>query len=361
MAAWRKGLYSAGAATAGVGAVCVATSQVNRGHCPHFSPTGERFDQSTFAGRYQKMLLRCDPATLLRSEADIRKAQALLLAEKEGKQRVSIDQDGSGDPELWEARQLVESAVHPETGELIPQPFRMSGYVPYNGPICVAMIMSSGTGALLFWNWVNQSINAAVNYCNRSSGGEADTQQMLTSYAAAVGASLGIVYGLTTTIHRFAPPAKVAQLLRFTAFPACCVASSANCYIVRRPEIGTGIALMDGDGRPVSDGKLSTAAAQKAVQETVFSRCLLQVPVYFVPAVVMAVPVCSAYATMYPAGGLALSTFITITSFGVGLPAAIAYFPQHGTIRAADVEPGFWEGGEAPAGCAPLLTYNKGL
>jgi hypothetical protein len=50
----------------------------------------------------------------------------------------------------------VESSVHPDTKQIIPEPFRMAGYVPFNGPVCVAMMASRGTPALLFWNWVNQ-------------------------------------------------------------------------------------------------------------------------------------------------------------------------------------------------------------
>ena len=48
----------------------------------------------------------------------------------------------------------------------------MSGYVPFNGPIGVAMIATSSTPGLLLWAWVNQSHNAMVNYFNRGSAGE---------------------------------------------------------------------------------------------------------------------------------------------------------------------------------------------
>jgi len=40
----------------------------------------------------------------------------------------------------------------------------MSGYVPYNGPICVSMVASSSTLPILFWSWINQTQNALVNY-----------------------------------------------------------------------------------------------------------------------------------------------------------------------------------------------------
>ena len=34
--------------------------------------------------------------------------------------------------------------VHPDTGETIPVPYRMSFFVPANVPICVGMVLSGG-------------------------------------------------------------------------------------------------------------------------------------------------------------------------------------------------------------------------
>ena len=104
------------------------------------------------------MLLACDPRLLLYSEDEVRQAQELLS------QADAYRDDRSMDRTLWEARRVVDGALHPDTGEIIPPPFRMSGYVPFNGPICVAMVASTSTMPLLFWSWVNQSQNALVNY-----------------------------------------------------------------------------------------------------------------------------------------------------------------------------------------------------
>lgn len=38
----------------------------------------------------------------------------------------------------------VNSMVHPDTGETIPAPYRMSFFVPANVPICVGMVLSGG-------------------------------------------------------------------------------------------------------------------------------------------------------------------------------------------------------------------------
>lgn len=152
---------SLAAAFAGVTAVSIAAAGVEYStadSCLPYSTNGQRFDQNSFQNRFFRMLLACDPRLLLYSESEVRQAQSLL---KEAHEHAN---DRRMDRTLWEARRIVDAALHPDTGEVIPRPFRMSGYVPYNGPICVAMIASTSTAPLLFWSWVNQSQNALVNY-----------------------------------------------------------------------------------------------------------------------------------------------------------------------------------------------------
>jgi len=48
----------------------------------------------------------------------------------------------------------------------------------------------------------------------------------------------------------------------FVAFPSSVIASSLNCYIVRAPEIDTGIPLQTQEGAPVPGPPSSIAAAQ---------------------------------------------------------------------------------------------------
>jgi hypothetical protein len=130
--------------------------------CLPFSANGQRYDQDQFAGRFCRMLLACDPRLLFYSETEVRQAQTLVQTASE------YADDRSMDRTLWEARRISEAALHPDTGEIMPRPFRMSGFVLYNGPMCVAMVVSTSTPTLLFWSWVNQSQNALVNYYVRT-------------------------------------------------------------------------------------------------------------------------------------------------------------------------------------------------
>jgi tricarboxylate carrier len=337
-----------GSVCAGIATVStVATVVRNREAPPKFSMAEERWNQDTFFGRYSKFLTRCDPALLVASSEQIREAQKIVNEHVDGQGKFS-------DRELWDMRQLVESAVHPQTDEILPRPARMTGYVPYNGPICVAQVVSTTTQTQLFWNWVNQSQNAVVNYCNRNASSPMSTELMVGSYMGAVTSALGVVYVANMIIQKLAMP----SLMKFVAFPASMVASSGNCFIVRRPELGTGIPVMDADGNRVGGEGLSKAAANIAVFQTVQSRMVLQCPTYLVPAVLMSLPGLNA---LSPMATLCASTYAVIVSFGCGLPATLSIWPAIGTIEAKDCEPEFQNLVGADGKPLTTLYFNKGL
>jgi hypothetical protein len=194
------------AATAGiftVGLSAIVIENATAPSVPAFDPAGERFDQSTFLGRFSKMILACDPRLLLYSEDETRRSKAMVrdyenllrnLPENMTEQEMNHA--------LWEAQRISSAALHPDTEEAIPSPFRMSGYVPFNGPICVAMVASTSTPSLLFWSWINQSQNALVNYFNRNASSEMSNETLLKSYGTAVVSALTVAFGLATVIQK---------------------------------------------------------------------------------------------------------------------------------------------------------------
>lgn len=351
-------LSSLVAALTGVAAVSAAASLVESAtadSCLPYTEKGQRYDQDTFLGRFCKMKLACDPFLLIYTEEQVREAQLLLNKAKEYKN------DRSMDREFWEAKRIVDAAVHPDTKEFIPRPFRMSGYVPYNGPICVAMVASTSTMPLLFWSWVNQSQNALVNYYNRNAASPMTNQTLMKSYSAAVGSALAVAFGLATFIQKRYSPTKAKELMKFVAFPSAIVASSLNCYIVRSPEIESGIPLLDDEGKNVLDGETSAVAAKYGVYSTTLSRALLQAPVYFLPPLLLGGPL-QKFVKQRPAIRVPLTTFLLLTAFGIGLPATVAIFPQIVSIAPADVESKYQHLKDPKT--RQLYTvyyYNKGL
>lgn len=354
------------AAVLGIGTVSLAAAAVENASAssvPKFDLKGQRFDESNFMGRFSRMLLACDPRLLLYSTEQVQRSKHLIENYQEYSQKQKSGNAVVSDRALWEARRIVEAALHPDTGDVIPRPFRMSGYVPYNGPICVAMVASQSTPALLFWSWVNQSQNALVNYYNRNASSPMSNETLLTSYAAAVGSALLVAFGLATAIQRRFEPAKAKALLRWVAFPSAVVASSLNCYIVRSPEMTTGIPLLDADGNDVLPGETSQIAATRGVNSTTLSRAILQAPVYFLPPVLLSVvPPIRHLLARHPGLTVPVTTYLLLVSFGIGLPATVAIFPQMAELPADQVEEKFQHlrHGETNE---PYATYyyNKGL
>jgi len=117
-----------GGLVGGLGVVVASAAAVDSAMpAPKFSATTSRFETSSFGGRFASMLTVMDPSTLLASDEKIKAAHRLLTDFEAGKAGEAVT-----DRELWAARKLRDSAMHPDTKEIIPGPFRMAGYVPYN-------------------------------------------------------------------------------------------------------------------------------------------------------------------------------------------------------------------------------------
>jgi sideroflexin-5 len=215
---------------------------------------------------------------------------------------------------------------------------------------------------LLFWSWVNQSQNALVNYYNRNASSPMSNETLAKSYAAAVGSALAVAFGLATLIQRRFDAQKAKSMLRWVAFPSAVVASSLNCYIVRSPEIVSGIPLLDQDGNDVLPGETSQVAATRGVNSTTISRALLQAPVYFLPPLLVSTGPLQRVIAKNPTAAVPITTFLLLVAFGVGLPATVAVFPQIAEIEPDQVEDKF-KHLRHPKTLQPYTAfyYNKGL
>lgn len=371
----QAGLRLLAAIVVGSGAVAAGAAVVSAcsGQPPPFSLTGDRYDQRRLFGRFAAMIDACDPVTLFAGKAAIDRAVGMLVAYQDQvvKKPAAADVDRVSNARLWSARKLKDSAVHPDLGYVVPRPFRMAGFVPYNGPITVATMVSTSFPAIIFVNAVNQAHIALVNYHNRNASALTELHKgaqpqkttssdpLALTFFAAVGSALTVNLGLAAVIKMRFPPAVAERVLRFAAFPTSNVATSLSCFIMRKAEMRDGIALFDNEGSKAGDGARSRVAARKAVYQTIVCRLLLDVPGLLLPALITSIPAIVRFTSQNKSWALAIDTLTIMLCFGFGLPAANAAFPQVGSVRVAMLEPVFVK--TAVSGGGNVLFYNKGL
>ncbi|CAH1785075.1 unnamed protein product [Owenia fusiformis] len=318
---------------------------------PPFEIGKSRFDQSTFYGRWRHFLDVIDPRTLLVGEERLNASLNLLEDFKQGNVLPGVT-----NRQLWEAQKIKQATMHPDTGEKIFMPFRMAGFVPFGAPMVTGLLLPNQTFAtMIFWQWINQSHNACVNYANRNATKETPTIRFVIGYTGAVSAAMGIAVGLSTLIKRANGMSPGAKLLiqRFVPFPAVATASVCNVCLMRFSEIYEGIDVLDEQGNVVGNSK---AAAKKALFEVAQTRMFLPAPILIIPPIIMAGIERTKWWARNPRLHLPVNATIATAAFAFALPLAIALFPQLSSIKTSAVESDIQS-----KTSSPILFYNKGL
>lgn len=318
---------------------------------PPFQLGKPRFDQGTFNGRLRHFLDVIDPRTLFTSKEKLQ--ECIDLLDEYEKNKLSSDVT---DRRLWEAQKIKQAIIHPDTGEKVLMPFRMSGFVPFGSPIIVGLLLPNPTfKATIFWQWVNQSHNACVNYANRNATKETPTERFIAGYVGAVTSAVSIALGLGVLIkkaNKFSPATKML-IQRFVPFPAVATASTFNVILMRNNELNEGIDVVDDQNNVVGTSKV---AAKKALTETAITRMFLPAPILLIPPIVMTLLEKTRFLRSNPRLYLPINAAVVTASFGLALPVAIAIFPQYSKIKRSDLEDSIKE-----KTTQDVLFYNKGL
>lgn len=141
------------------------------------------------------------------------------------------------------------------------------------------MTFYQSTPAVLFWQWLNQSFNAVVNYTNRSGDTPVDKGTLIQAYVSATGAALGVGIGLNSMVKSLPP-----IIGRFVPFAAVAAANCVNIPLMRQSELRNGISVLDENGNKVGTSK---TAARNAVAMTVLSRIIMATPGMSIPPIIM--------------------------------------------------------------------------
>uniref|UniRef100_A0A669EFU7 Sidoreflexin n=1 Tax=Oreochromis niloticus TaxID=8128 RepID=A0A669EFU7_ORENI len=303
--------------------------------------------EGSFFGRLRHFVDIIDPSTLFVSEKRLKECIKLLDDYKHG----------SLPPGVFHAL-CTQAIIHPDTGEKIFMPFRMSGYVPFGTPIVIGLLLPNQTVvSTIIWQWLNQSHNACVNYANRNATKPTPTSKFIQGYAGAVTSAVSIAVGLNVLIQKANKlnPATRMIIQRFVPFPAVASANICNVGLMRHNELSEGIDVLDNNGNVVGSSKI---AARHAIMETAFTRVVLPMPIFVLPPIIMSY--LERFVLRFLQSNrrllLPIHSVVCLVTFGLSLPVAISLFPQMSQIEVSCLEPEI-----AMATDCKVVTYNKGL
>ncbi|GMR63105.1 hypothetical protein PMAYCL1PPCAC_33300 [Pristionchus mayeri] len=307
-----------------------------------------RWEQTTFEGRLRHFLTITNPLNLLVGDKQLSDYKNVVDNYKKGIFCEDLTVNG-----LWKAKHMAESAFHPSTGEKMLIIGRMSAQVPMNMAITGGMLtFYKSPAAVIFWQWLNQSFNAVVNYTNRS-GDAGSMTQLLTSYCAATGGALGAALGLNAVV-KSAPP----LVGRLVPFVAVCVANSINIPMMRRQELTEGITLFDADGNELGKSK---QVARSAIMQVVVSRIGMAAPTFVCIPVAMNSIVKTEWYKKRPHMAGPIQVLLAGLILLVSTPVGCALFPQMTPVNVSTLEPALAEQIRSRPNAPQVVFCNKGL
>jgi tricarboxylate carrier len=319
-----------------------------------------RWDQSSFVGRAKHFFVTTNPLNVLATDDELDAAKRKVREYRSG-----FHPDMSED-EIWRAKQLVDSAFHPDTGEKNFILGRMSFQVPGNMLITGCMMtFYRSTPAVVFWQFMNQTFNSVVNYTNRNASTGVNNEQLLQAYGAATSASVLTAVGLNKWVAK-RPHLSAGMVGRLVPLVAVAAANCVNIPLMRQRELIGGINVETADGELIGQSK---KAAVQAVAQVVPSRILMAVPGMVIPPLVMNKLEKGSLLRKYPTLTAPITVLLTGFCLSFSTPLCCALFPQKSSLPVDALEPELQETIRArrfvqhseAASPTTHVFYNKGL
>jgi len=270
---------------------------------------------------------------------------------------------GAEDPkltegEIWAAKELYDSAFHPQTGEKQFLPGRMSFQVPGNMTITGCMLtFFRSTPAVIFWQATNQGFNAVANYTNRNASAEVTNEQLAMAATGATTAGVGTAL-LFNKIIQSSPALSAGILGRFVPLLAVAAANCVNIPMMRSQEFQKGIGISLKDGTEVG---LSGNAAVAAVSQVIPSRVAMAAPAMILTPLAMSFAEKTATFIKNPWLKAPATVLLTGMALTFSTPMCCALFPQRAAIEAKDLEPALQQRLAKEHPSVSTFYYNKGL
>ncbi|KAG7661891.1 fsf1 [[Candida] subhashii] len=314
-----------------------------------------KYDLATYWGRVKHCAEISDPTMLLNSTHQIETAKRRIWDYKNGVIPAMT-------PELWRAKKILDSTLHPDTGETVFLPFRMSSCVLSNLVVTAGMLTPNlGTVGTLFWQVANQSLNVAINTANANKSHPLTTKQIITNYSMAVTASCSVALGLNALVPRLKSLKPNTRMIlgRLVPFAAVVSAGIVNVFLMRSEELKKGISVYSSQGEEMGNSK---KAAWYAVGETAASRVINATPIMVIPPLILV----RLQKTRFLKGKskavetLANIGLIFVTSL-IALPFALGVFPQRRTLPVHKLEEKFHGLKDKNGEELRVLEFNRGI
>ncbi|XP_042289834.1 sideroflexin-3 isoform X1 [Thunnus maccoyii] len=308
-----------------------------------------RWDQGTFMGRAKHFFMVTDPRNVLLSSETLDEARVIVENYRAGNVKPGLTED-----ELWRAKYVYDSAFHPDTGEKMFVIGRMSAQVPMNMTITGCMLtFYRTTPAVVFWQWVNQSFNAVVNYTNRSGDAPMTVNQLGTAYVSATTGAVVTALGLKSLATRLPP-----IVSRFVPFAAVAAANCINIPFMRQRELKYGIPVLDENGNRLGE---SANAAKQAIVQVVVSRIGMAVPAMAIPPVIMNALEKRAFMKRFPILNAPVQVGLVGLCLVFATPLCCALFPQKSSMSVSGLEADLQERIRQTSPNTTTVYFNKGL
>lgn len=233
--------------------------------------------------------------------------------------------------------------------------------MPCNVPIAFGFIIAKPTPFnTIFWQWINQTYNALMNYGNRNATSLYTTEDILKSYAVAVTSSIGVALAIRKALSGWTHNLHGSKLIvanSVSSFFACATAGYLNAHFMRNTELEKGIDVLDEEGNTLGKSKV---AARKAVQQTANSRFFLAIPIFIPPIILYTIE----KRNLMPRN-FYLRTTLEILAICFELyfavPFAIGAYPQHGRLSREEIEEEFRALKNSRGESIKEYIFNKGL
>ncbi|XP_052225534.1 sideroflexin-1-like isoform X2 [Dreissena polymorpha] len=308
-----------------------------------------RYDQGTFSGRLKHFFITTNPLNVLATNKQLEEAKHIVEKYKSGDDSANLTED-----QIWAAKQLYDSAYHPDTKEKMFILGRMSAQVPCNMTITGCMLtFYKSPKEVIFWQWFNQTFNAIVNYTNRSGESPISNSQLGMSYALATGGAVGTALGINKLVSRMPP-----LVGRFVPFTAVAAANCINIPFMRSREIMQGIPVFDSKGRRLGE---SSNAAKSAIAQVVISRVCMATPGMIFPPILMSWLEEKQFMKARPWLNAPIQVLVVGFFLVFATPFCCALFPQKSSMAVSSLEKDLQEKIKALPDPVDRVYFNKGL